>query len=303
VDKLVIGGAPPLLRSLRREIRGLLTPDPLALTTGPDRRDVAPARRLLEKMGVTAEADPARHALTLQARTLTDHTASYDLVKTMRASILVLGPLVARFGEAVVSLPGGCAIGVRPVDQHIKALEAMGAAIAISHGYIHATASRLKGARILFDMVTVTGTENVMMAATLAEGVTVLENAAREPEVIDLANCLNAMGAKITGAGTAEIRIEGVASLHGAAHRIMPDRIETGTFLAAVAAAGGDVLVRDADPATLVAVIDKLVEAGATIDVAADSLRIRRRGRCARSTCGPRPIPGFPPTCRRSCWR
>ncbi|MBK8740533.1 MAG: UDP-N-acetylglucosamine 1-carboxyvinyltransferase [Betaproteobacteria bacterium] len=304
MDKLVLTGGAPLHgvvgvsgaknAALPILCASLLTPDPLALTNVPDLRDVATARRLLEKMGVTAEADPARHALTLQARTLTGHTASYDLVKTMRASILVLGPLVARFGEAVVSLPGGCAIGVRPVDQHIKALEAMGAAISIAHGYIHATASRLKGARILFDMVTVTGTENVMMAATLADGVTVLENAAREPEVTDLAHCLNAMGAKITGAGTAEIRIEGVASLHGAAHRIMPDRIETGTFLAAVAAAGGDVLVRDADPATLVAVIDKLVEAGATIDVAADSLRIRRQGPLRSVNVRTAPYPGFP---------
>lgn len=304
MDKLVITGGAPL----RGEISvsgaknaalpilcaSLLAPDPLVLTNVPDLRDVSTACALLERMGVVVEADPARHALTLQARTITGHTAPYDLVKTMRASILVLGPLVARCGEAIVSLPGGCAIGVRPVDQHIKALEAMGAQISITHGYIHAKAPRLKGATILFDMVTVTGTENVMMAATLAEGVTVLENAAREPEVIDLANCLNAMGAKITGAGTPEIRIEGVAGLHGAAHRIMPDRIETGTFLAAVAAAGGDVLVKDADPATLAAVIDKLIEGGAAIDVAADSLRVRRQGLLHSVNVRTAPYPGFP---------
>jgi UDP-N-acetylglucosamine 1-carboxyvinyltransferase len=304
VDKLVITGGKPLRgevsvsgaknAALPILCASLLAPDPLVLTNVPNLRDVSTTCALLGQMGVLAEADPERHALTLQARAITGHTASYDLVKTMRASILVLGPLVARFGEAMVSLPGGCAIGVRPVDQHIKALEAMGVQISISHGYIHAKATRLQGATILFDMVTVTGTENVMMAATLAEGVSVLQNAAREPEVIDLANCLNAMGAKITGAGTAEIRIEGVAGLHGAAHRIMPDRIETGTFLAAVAAAGGDVLMRHADPATLAAVIDKLVEAGAAIDIAADSLRIRRPGPLHSVNVRTLPYPGFP---------
>jgi UDP-N-acetylglucosamine 1-carboxyvinyltransferase len=304
VDKLVITGGAPLRgevsvsgaknAALPILCASLLAPDPLVLTNVPSLRDVSTTCTLLERMGVLVEADPARHALTMQARTITGHTAPYDLVKTMRASILVLGPLVARFGEAMVSLPGGCAIGVRPVDQHIKALEAMGAQISITHGYIHAKASRLKGANIRFDVVTVTGTENVMMAATLAEGVTVLENAAREPEVIDLANCLNAMGAKITGAGTAGIRIEGVASLHGAAHRIMPDRIETGTFLAAVAAAGGDVMLKDADSATLAAVIDKLVEAGAAIDVAAGSLRVYRQGPLRSVNVRTAPYPGFP---------
>jgi UDP-N-acetylglucosamine 1-carboxyvinyltransferase len=304
VDKLVITGG----TQLRGEVRisgaknaalpilcaSLLGPDPLVLTNVPKLRDVSTACALLAEMGVTAEADTARQALTLQARAITGHTASYDLVKTMRASILVLGPLLARFGEAVVSLPGGCAIGVRPVDQHIKALQAMGAEISISHGYIHAKAPRLTGATVLFDMVTVTGTENLMMAATLAAGVTILKNAAREPEVIDLANCLTAMGARITGAGTPEIRIEGVANLHGAAHRIMPDRIETGTFLAAAAAAGGDVLLQDADPSTLAAVIDKLGEAGAAIEVAADSLRIRRQGPLQSVNVRTAPYPGFP---------
>ena len=272
----------------------LLSTDPLELINVPNLRDVATACALLARLGVKVDKDPARHALTLQARDITGYTAAYDLVKTMRASILVLGPLLARFGEAMVSLPGGCAIGVRPVDQHIKALEAMGARIDISHGYIHAKVSRLKGATIAFDMVTVTGTENVMMAATLADGITILENAAREPEVVDLAACLNAMGAKITGAGTGEIRVEGVARLHGATHRIMPDRIETGTFLAAVAAAGGDVQVNDAAPSTLAAVVDKLVEAGAQIDVAANSLRVRRLGALHSVNLRTLPYPGFP---------
>jgi UDP-N-acetylglucosamine 1-carboxyvinyltransferase len=304
LDKLILTGGNPLHgevsvsgaknAALPILCASLLTPDPLELTNVPNLRDVETACALLEKMGVAAEADPARHALTLQARTITGYTAAYDLVKTMRASILVLGPLVARVGEAVVSLPGGCAIGVRPVDLHIKALESMGAQISITHGYIHARAARLHGANILFDVVTVTGTENVMMAATLAEGVTVLENAAREPEVIDLANCLNAMGAKITGAGTAEIRIEGVANLHGAVHRIMPDRIETGTFLAAVAAAGGDVMLKGAEPATLAAVIDKLAESGAVIDIAARSLRVRRQGSLHAVNVRTAPYPGFP---------
>jgi UDP-N-acetylglucosamine 1-carboxyvinyltransferase len=191
-------------------------------------------------------------------------------------------------------LPGGCAIGVRPVDQHIKALEAMGARIDIEHGYIHAQARRLHGATVMFDMVTVTGTENVMMAATLADGVSVLRNAAREPEVVDLARCLVAMGARITGAGTDEIRIEGVRALHGASHRIMPDRIETGTFLAAVAAAGGDVVVRDAQPATLVAVVDKLAETGASIDVDGSTLRVRRNGHLGPVVIRTAPYPGYP---------
>ena len=272
----------------------LLTADPLQLTNVPRLRDVGTTCALLAKLGVAVTRDADRHEVTLQAATLTDNTAPYDLVKTMRASILVLGPLLARAGEARVSLPGGCAIGVRPVDQHIKALEAMGASIAIEHGYIHATATRLKGARILFDMVTVTGTENVMMAATLADGVTVLRNAAREPEVVDLAHCLIAMGAKIEGAGSDEIRIEGVASLHGAAHRIMPDRIETGTFLAAVTAAGGDVVVRGAQPSTLTAVIDKLGEAGADLECADDVIRIRRNGRLDAVNLRTAPYPGFP---------
>ena len=205
--------------------------------------------------------------------------APYELVKTMRASILVLGPLLARFGEARVSLPGGCAIGTRPVDQHIKGLQALGAEITVEHGDIVARAERLKGARISTDMVTVTGTENLLMAATLAEGETVLENAAQEPEIPDLAEMLIAMGARIEGHGTSRIRIEGVRELHGVAHRIVPDRIEAGTFLCAVTAAGGDVVLRGARATHLEAVIDKLREAGATIDAGDDWVRVRASGR------------------------
>ncbi len=272
----------------------ILSDEPLVLSNVPDLRDIATMRALLEQMGVSITSDRDAHTMTLQAGAITSHTAPYEMVRTMRASILVLGPLLARAGEAVVSLPGGCAIGVRPVDQHIKALQAMGAEIDIHHGYIHARASRLRGTTIEFDMVTVTGTENLMMAAALADGVTLLENAAREPEVVDLAVCLNAMGARITGAGTPEIRIEGVERLHGAEHRIMPDRIETGTFLAAAAATGGDVTLTGADPSTLSSVIDKLVEAGATIDAERDRLRIRRNGPLRSTNLKTAPYPGFP---------
>ncbi|MEO7761374.1 MAG: UDP-N-acetylglucosamine 1-carboxyvinyltransferase [Casimicrobiaceae bacterium] len=304
MDKLVINGGTPLNGEVRVSgaknaalpilCASLLTAEPLALTNVPNLRDVSTMCSLLAQLGIVVTPDSARHALTLQAGTIRSHLAPYELVKTMRASILVLGPLLARGGEAKVSLPGGCAIGVRPVDQHIKALEAMGATIEIAHGYIHAKATRLVGAEILFDMVTVTGTENVMMAATLADGETVLRNAAREPEVVDLAHCLVAMGAKITGAGTSEIRIEGVPALHGAAHRIMPDRIETGTFLAAVAAAGGSVTIRDADPSTLIAVIEKLQEAGVGIECDGDAIRVSRNGRLDAVDLQTAPYPGFP---------
>ena len=304
MDKLVIQGGAPLKGEVHVSgaknaalpilCASLLTSDSIALANVPNLRDISTMCSLLARLGVTVTPDQESHALTLQAGAMADRIAPYELVKTMRASILVLGPLLARSGEARVSLPGGCAIGVRPVDQHIKALEAMGATIEIDHGYIHATAERLTGAKILFDMVTVTGTENVMMAAALADGETVLRNAAREPEVVDLANCLIAMGAKITGAGTGEIRIEGVKRLHGASHRIMPDRIETGTFLAAVAAAGGDVTVRDADPSTLSAVIEKLTEAGVRIDCESDAIHVRRNGRLDAVNLRTAPYPGFP---------
>jgi UDP-N-acetylglucosamine 1-carboxyvinyltransferase len=304
LDKLVISGGTPLYGEVRVSgaknaalpilCASLLTEEPLVLTNVPNLRDISTMCSLLARLGITVTRDQAAHALTLRAATIAERIAPYELVKTMRASILVLGPLLARSGEARVSLPGGCAIGVRPVDQHIKALEAMGAVIDIEHGYIHARAERLKGASILFDVVTVTGTENVMMAATLADGETVLRNAAREPEVVDLANCLIAMGAKITGAGTGEIRIEGTPKLRGASHRIMPDRIETGTFLAAVAATGGEVTLHDADASTLSAVIEKLGEAGALIDCDGDTIHIRRNGRLEAVSLRTAPYPGFP---------
>src|SRR5687768_2955550 len=227
--------------------------------------DISTMARLLGQMGVSIER--SNDSLLLDATAISDPTAPYELVKTMRASVLVLGPLLARCGEAKVSLPGGCAIGQRPVDQHVKGLQAMGASIAIEHGYMSATAERLRGARIVMDMVTVTGTENLMMAAALAEGETLLENAAREPEVVDLANCLRAMGARIEGAGSDKIRIQGVRSLGGAEHRVMPDRIETGTYLAAVAAAGGKVRLTGTAPESLDATLEKLREAGSRITI------------------------------------
>jgi len=232
--------------------------------------------------------------MTLEAARIEWPLAPYELVKTMRASILALGPLLARCREARVSLPGGCAIGLRPVDQHVKGLQAMGAEIDLDHGFIAARTTRLKGVRFVFDVVTVTGTENLLMAATLAEGTTVLENAAREPEVVDLAECLLAMGARIAGAGTDRIVIEGVDRLHGGSHRIMPDRIETGTFLAAVAAAGGEATLTDARPSSLESVIDKLAEAGATISTTKDTIRISRKGALAPTSLRTAPYPAFP---------
>lgn len=253
----------------------LLTAEPVTLTNVPRLQDVNTTLKLLRMLGVPAERSEAQPELvSISAANVSSREATYDLVKTMRASILVLGPLLARFGEAKVSLPGGCAIGSRPVDQHIKGMQAMGAEITVEHGYILARAKRLTGARITTDMVTVTGTENLLMAATLADGETVLENAAQEPEVLDLAEMLIGMGAKIEGHGTSKIRIQGVDALHGVNHRIVPDRIETGTFLCAVAAAGGDVTLRRARADHLDAVIDKLREAGATIESGADWIRV-----------------------------
>jgi UDP-N-acetylglucosamine 1-carboxyvinyltransferase len=278
----------------------LLSAEPLVLTNVPRLNDVNTMERLLTQMGVAVDAR-TQGAVTLDARKIDWPLAPYELVKTMRASILALGPLLARCGEARVSLPGGCAIGLRPVDQHVKGLEAMGATIDLEHGYISAT-GRLRGATVVFDMATVTGTENLLMAATLAEGTTTLENAAREPEIVDLARCLTAMGARISGAGSDRITVEGVSSLHGAMHAIMPDRIETGTFLAAVAATGGDVAVRGAQADSLEAVLDKLREAGARIDIGsdrsttkiADTLRIRRDGPIKAVNLRTAPHPGFP---------
>lgn len=242
----------------------LLTADTLRLTNVPQLADVKTTQKLLQGMGMRVMTDNV-HEYELTANNITSTIAPYELVKTMRASILVLGPTLARFGEAQVSLPGGCAIGARPIDQHIKGLQAMGAEIVIEHGYVKAT-GKLKGCRFRSDMITVTGTENLLMAATLAEGTTILENAAREPEVVDLAECLIKMGAKISGHGTDTITIEGVKELHGASHAIVADRIETGTFLVAAAAAQGKILLKNTRADILGAVLDKLTEAGAYIE-------------------------------------
>jgi UDP-N-acetylglucosamine 1-carboxyvinyltransferase len=273
----------------------LLTPDPVTLHNVPRLHDVSTALKLLGSLGVAIERSEARpDAVTLTAARLTSREASYELVKTMRASILVLGPLLARFGEARVSLPGGCAIGSRPVDQHIKGLQAMGAEITVEHGYIVAKAAKLKGTRITTDMVTVTGTENLLMAATLAEGETVLENAAQEPEIPDLAELLIAMGAKIEGHGTGRIRIEGVERLHGATHAVIPDRIETGTFLCAVAAAGGEVLLGRTDARHLETAIDKLREAGVQIESGEGWIRVKSGGRPRAVSFRTSEYPAFP---------
>ncbi|MEP6874839.1 MAG: UDP-N-acetylglucosamine 1-carboxyvinyltransferase [Burkholderiales bacterium] len=273
----------------------LLTAEPVTLRNVPRLQDVSTACKLLRNLGVSidrAEATP--DVILLNAGHLRSREAPYDLVKTMRASILVLGPLLARFGEARVSLPGGCAIGSRPVDQHIKGLQSMGAEIVVEHGYIVAKAARLKGARITTDMVTVTGTENLLMAATLAEGETVLENAAQEPEIPDLAEMLIAMGARIEGHGTSRIRIEGVDRLHGVSHAVIPDRIETGTFLCAVAAAGGDVKLQRTNARHLDTVIEKLREAGATIEAGDDWIRVTGNGRPRSVSFRTSEYPAFP---------
>ena len=267
----------------------LLTSDALQLSNVPDLHDVVTMRKLLQQMGVTASG-----AMTLCGAQVDKLEAPYEMVKTMRAAVLVLGPLVTRFGEARVSLPGGCAIGSRPVDLHIKGLQAMGAEIHIEHGYIHAQAKRLKGARIFFDIVSVTGTENLMMAATLADGVTLLENAAREPEVVDLANCLRAMGAKITGDGTDTISITGVEKVHGAAHHIMPDRIESGTFLVAAAATGGSITLTETRADIQDTVLEKLTEAGARIRVDGSNIHLEMVGRPKPVNVRTAPYPAFP---------
>jgi len=303
LDRLVIEGGRPLGGEVRVSgaknaalpllCASLLTAEPLKLSNVPRLNDVRTMQTLLAQMGVRLDTREAG-TVALDASAIDWPLAPYELVKTMRASILALGPLLARSGEARVSLPGGCAIGLRPVDQHVKGLEAMGAEIDLEHGYISARAKRLAGTRFVFDLVTVTGTENLMMAATLAEGTTILENAAREPEIVDLARCLTAMGARISGAGSDRIAIEGVAKLHGTTHSIMPDRIETGTFLAAVAAAGGEATLVGTEPETLDAVATKLVEAGATITTTADTIRIARRSPLAAFTLRTAPYPSFP---------
>jgi len=302
VDKLRIRGGVPLAGEVRISgaknaalpimCAALLSSKRLTLANMPRLMDVRTMARLLGQMGVEVRAE-ADGRMELEAARLAEPTAPYDLVKTMRAAVLVLGPLLARCGQARVSLPGGCAIGLRPVDQHVKGLQAMGATIAIEHGYMHASAQRLRGARIVMDMVTVTGTENLMMAATLAEGTTLIENAAREPEVVDLARCLLAMGARIDGAGSDVIRIDGVASLHGAQHTVMPDRIETGTYLAAAAATCGHVRLLGAAPDTLDATLEKLREAGARIAVRERTIEIQAPERPNAVSVRTAPYPGF----------
>ena len=302
MQKLSIHGGVPLTGEVRVAgaknaalpilAASLLTAAPVRITNVPQLNDVRTMVRLLEGMGVKVERGDGE--VRLDARMVGEPFAPYDLVKTMRASILALGPLTARFGEARVSLPGGCAIGERPVDLHIKGLAAMGADIAIEHGNIHATAKRLKGARIFMDTVTVTGTENLMMAACLAKGETILENAAREPEVIDLAKCLIAMGARIKGHGTDVITIEGVEALFGVDYAVMPDRIEAGTFLAAAAATRGSITLTEAPVASLEAVMDKLREAGAAITVGDRSVRLAMTRRPRAVSLRTAPYPGFP---------
>ena len=305
MQKLKIHGGHPLKGDVRISgaknaalpilAASLLTADPLVLTNVPQLNDIGTMLKLLAEMGVKSER--TTDAASLRADNLTNLVASYDLVKTMRASILVLGPLVARFGEARVSLPGGCAIGARPVDLHIKGLEAMGATITIEAGYIQANAKKLRGARIYMETVTVTGTENLLMAACLAEGTTTLENSACEPEVVDLAECLIKMGANIRGHGTDVITVEGVAALHGASHSIMPDRIETGTFLAAVAAmgtVGGDVRITHAQPRSLDAVIEKLRASGAAIASTEHEIQISMNKRPNAISLRTAPYPAFP---------
>jgi UDP-N-acetylglucosamine 1-carboxyvinyltransferase len=302
MDKLLIEGGQPLRgevaisgaknAALPLLCAAVLTREPVTFTNVPVLNDVATMLRLLAQMGV--RVDYSGDSVTLDAAGLNNPVAPYELVKTMRASVLVLGPLAARAGEAKVSLPGGCAIGARPVDQHIKGLTAMGAEIAVEHGYVHAKSPRLKGARLFTDMVTVTGTENLMMAACLADGETVIENAAREPEVVDLANCLVAMGARISGAGTDVIRIRGVERLSGATHRIMPDRIETGTYLCAAAATGGEVRLTGTSAAYLDAVIDKLMDAGCEIVIEREAIRLKAPQRLTSVSLRTAPYPAFP---------
>lgn len=272
----------------------LLTADDLVLHNVPHLSDIRTMGKLLSGLGMSVERPSDTETVRLNAKSLTTLTAPYELVKTMRASIVTLGPMLARFGEARVSLPGGCAIGARPVDQHIKGLQTLGAEVVIDHGYVVAKAKRLKGAHIVTDMVTVTGTENLLMAATLAEGTTVIENAAREPEVVDLANCLIAMGAKIRGAGTPVIEVEGVSELHGATHSVLPDRIETGSFLVAALMTRGDVTVTHAAPHTLDIVLEKLREAGATVQTGDDWIRVSIDKRPKAVSVRTVPHPGFP---------
>ena len=307
MDKFVIRGGNPLLGTVRVSgaknaalpamAAAILTDETIILENIPDVRDIQTERKLLVSLGAEVELGYGRahHRTTINCKNLsTNPEAAYEVVKTMRASTLVLGPLVARMGVARVSLPGGCAIGARPIDLHIKGLEKMGAHITQDHGYIEARTERLKGAHIHFDKITVTGTEDLLMAATLADGETVLENCAREPEVVDLAVLLTRMGAKIEGAGTHTIKIKGVTKLHGAKHRIIPDRIEAGTFIIAGALTGGDLLVSGCDPSHLGALIQKLQECGVKIREGADSVRVIGEGQLKAADINTEEHPGFP---------
>jgi len=304
MDKLIVSGGRPLRGEIRISgaknaalpvlVASLLTDKPLRIGNVPHLQDITTTMELLGRIGVRLVVDE-KMVVEADASNITSLRAPYELVKTMRASILVLGPLLARFGEAEVSMPGGCAIGSRPVNLHIKGLEAMGAEIGIKEGYVKARADRLKGTRIFMDMVSVTGTENIMMAATLAEGTTVIENAAREPEVVDLAKCLVTMGAKIRGAGSDEIVIEGVEALGGGYHEVIPDRIETGTYLVAAAMTGGKIKLRDVQPSHLEAVLDKLREAGAEITTGNDWVCLDRQNRELKAVnIRTAPYPAFP---------
>ncbi|GAC1655926.1 MAG: UDP-N-acetylglucosamine 1-carboxyvinyltransferase [Acidobacteriaceae bacterium] len=306
MEKFVVRGGNPLVGTIRVSgaknaalpaiAAAILTEEPVVLENIPDVRDIETERKLLASMGAEVELGYGRasHRTTVSCRNLSDPEAKYEIVKTMRASTLVLGPLVARMGVARVSMPGGCAIGARPIDLHIKGLEKMGAEITQEHGYIEAKAERLRGADIYFDKITVTGTEDLLMAATLADGLTVLENAAREPEVVDLANLLIKMGAKIEGAGTGTIRITGVEKLRGAKHKIIADRIEAGTFILAGALTGGDLIVSGCDPTHIGALLAKLQEAGVKVKVSADSVRVMSEGELKATDVTTEEFPGFP---------
>ncbi len=306
MDKLVIRGGNPLLGTIRVSgaknsalpamAAALLTDEQVIFENIPQVRDIQTERNLLAAMGAHVELGygRAQHRTIIQCDKILNPEASYDLVKTMRASTLVLGPLVARFGRARVSLPGGCGIGARPIDMHIKGLECLGATMSVEHGYVEAKADRLRGGEIVFDKITVTGTEDLLMAATLADGETVMTNCAREPEVVDLANLLIKMGAKIEGAGTSTIRIQGVTKLHGAKHRIIPDRIEAGTFIIAGALTGGDLHVTGCDPSHLTAVLDKLKQAGVQITETADGVRVQGDSPLKATDIATEEYPGFP---------
>jgi UDP-N-acetylglucosamine 1-carboxyvinyltransferase len=310
MDKLVIRGGEPLLGTVRISgaknaalpcmAAALLTDEPVILENIPQVRDIQTTRNLLAAMGVEVELGygRAQHRTTLHCKNIASPEASYELVKTMRSSTLVLGPLVARCGRARVSLPGGCAIGSRPIDMHIKGLEQLGAKITQDHGYVEASADRLKGTEIVFDKITVTGTEDLLMAATLAEGETILQNCAREPEVADLAALLNKMGAKIEGAGTPTIHVKGVSKLKGAKHRIIPDRIEAGTFLIAGAMTGGDLIIAGCDPTHLDALLSKLKEVGVKTKSTADSVRVMGDNPFTGADMSTEEFPGFPTDCQ-----